>query len=291
MNSPSTQDSFDYSFVDATARVALYDDLKSAPRITEVHPAGTNDFIEKLTTTVYEQSKLAGGKVPYTLIREVSENFIHAQFREIVVSILDDGNTIRFADQGPGIREKEKAQEPGFTSATEPMKRYIRGVGSGFPLVRDYLDNSDGSIVIEDNLVSGAVVTISLEQPSCRTSKQGGATAPQRTAASGVGAINDDSSFTAYSRQDEGQRPSPQDLARILPRTSAAPLTPREQDFLTTLMREGELGVTELSELTATPVSTTYNTLKRLEQSALVEKSTGKKRWLTDLGYQIAKEL
>ena len=153
---------FDYSFVDAIARVALYDDLKSAPRITKVSPAPTDEFIEHLTTTVYEQSKLAGGKIPYTLIREVSENFIHAQFREIVVSILDDGNTVRFADQGPGIQEKEKAQQPGFSSAIEPMKDYIRGVGSGFPIVRDYLDERDGSIVIEDNLTSGAVVTISL---------------------------------------------------------------------------------------------------------------------------------
>ncbi len=159
---------FDYSFVNATARVALYDDLKSAPRVTKIDPAPTNEFIEKLTTTVYEQSKLAGGKIPYTLIREVSENFIHAQFREIVVSILDDGNTVRFADQGPGIQEKEKAQEPGFSSAIEPMKDYIRGVGSGFPIVKDYLDDRDGSIVIEDNLTSGAVVTVSLVRKNAK---------------------------------------------------------------------------------------------------------------------------
>ena len=157
-------DQFDYSHVTTTARVALYDDLKSAPRITEIQPDTTNEYIEKLTTTIYEQAKLAGGKVPYTLIREVSENFIHAKFQEIVVSILDDGNTIRFADQGPGIQEKEKAQKPGFSSAIEPMKKYIRGVGSGFPIVKDYLDDREGTIIIEDNLVSGAVVTISLEK-------------------------------------------------------------------------------------------------------------------------------
>ena len=105
-SSNSNEKEFDFSFVDAIARVALYDDMKSAPRITKVEPAATNEFIEHLTTTIYEQSRLAGGKIPYTLIREVSENFIHARFKEIVVSILDDGNTIRFADQGPGIQEK-----------------------------------------------------------------------------------------------------------------------------------------------------------------------------------------
>lgn len=244
---------FDYAFVDAIARVALYDDLKSAPRITKVSPAPTDEFIEHLTTTVYEQSKLVGGKIPYTLIREVSENFIHAQFREIVVSILDDGNTIRFADQGPGIQEKEKAQEPGFSSAIEPMKDYIRGVGSGFPIVRDYLDERDGSIVIEDNLTSGAVVTISLVKKI-----------PKHKAA------------------------SPASLALPFPHI---PLSQRERDFIMLLQREGELGVTELRDLSETPVSTTYNTLRKLEEAGLVEKGPNKKRLLSELGYQVAASL
>lgn len=104
----------------------------------------------------------AGGTIPYTVIREVSENFIHARFKEVVVSILDKGNTIRFADHGPGIPSKEKAQMPGFSSAVEPMKNYIRGVGSGLPIVREYLESSHGTITIEDNLGTGAVVTVSL---------------------------------------------------------------------------------------------------------------------------------
>ena len=79
-----------------------------------------------------------------------------------MVSILDRGNTIRFSDQGPGIQQKELAQLPGFTSASEPMKRYIRGVGSGLPIVKDYLNISHGNISIEDNVNQGSVVTISL---------------------------------------------------------------------------------------------------------------------------------
>ena len=219
---------FDYSYVSATARVALYDDMKSAPRITKINPAATNDFIEALTTTVYEQAKLAGGGIPYTLIREVSENFIHARFCEIVVSILDGGNTIRFADQGPGIQEKEKAQQPGFSSAIEPMKDYIRGVGSGFPIVKDYLDDREGSIIIEDNLVSGAVVTISLDKRR---------------------------------KASEAARPSL--TAFTLPNMH---LSEREKTFVQLLQREGELGVTEIKDLTDTALSTTHNTLKKLEE-------------------------
>lgn len=252
MTATAPNTAFDYSYVDATARVALYDDLKSAPRVTKVPPAPTNEFIEQLTTVVYEQSKLAGGNIPYTLIREVSENFIHAQFREIVVSILDDGNTIRFADQGPGIQEKEKAQEPGFSSAIEPMKEYIRGVGSGFPIVRDYLDDREGSIVIEDNLTSGAVVTISLvKKPAARRPVK-----------------------------DPTQIPLPH-----------IPLSDREAAFVRILQREGDLGVTELKDLSNTPVSTTHNTLVKLEEAGLVEKTPTRKRALTPLGHQVASTL
>ena len=247
--------SFDYTFVDAIARVALYDDLKSAPRVTKVQAAPTNEYIEHLTTTIYEQSKLAGGKIPYSVIREVSENFIHAQFREIVVSILDDGNTIRFADQGPGIIEKEKAQKPGFTSATEPMKDFIRGVGSGFPIVRDYLDDRKGSIVIEDNLTTGAVVTISLVKSPPPLSQEAGTTAVPLS-----------------------------HLPKI-------PLNEREQTFMRYLFTEGDLGITEMSALAGTSNSTTHNTFSKLEQHSLVEKTPNKKRSLTDLGLQVAQSL
>ena len=254
MTDTATKTNFDYSYVNATARVAFYDDMKSAPRVTKVDPAATDEFIENLTTTVYEQSKLAGGKIPYTLIREVSENFIHAQFKEIVVSILDDGNTVRFADQGPGIQEKEKAQEPGFSSAIEPMKDYIRGVGSGFPIVRDYLDDRDGSIVIEDNLTTGAVVTISLEKKRHARKMAAPSAAPPIT-------------------------------------SLIAPLTDRERTFITILQREGELGITELRDLAETPTSTTHNTLRKLEEAGLVEKLPNRKRTLSEIGYQVAATL
>lgn len=82
------------------------------------------------------------------------------------MSILDAGSTIRFTDQGPGIKNKDKAQLPGFSSAIEPMKDYIRGVGSGLPIVRDYLEFSHGTITIEDNMGQGSVVTISLKPQS-----------------------------------------------------------------------------------------------------------------------------
>ena len=163
-SSESTSESFDYSFVPSTARVAVYDDLKMPPHIIEIEPAPTADFIEHLASCVNDEKMKLGGKIPYAAIREVAENFIHARFTEVVVSVLDGGNTIRFCDQGPGIENKDKATLPGFTSAIEPMKRYIRGVGSGLPLVKEYLDFSGGIITIEDNIRTGSVVTITLQE-------------------------------------------------------------------------------------------------------------------------------
>lgn len=252
MEELENKESYDYSYVSTTARIALYDDMKSAPRVTEIEPNTTAEYIEKLTTTVWEQAKLVGGSLPYTLIREVSENFIHAQFKEIVVSILDGGNTIRFADQGPGIKEKDNARKPGFSSAIEPMKKYIRGVGSGLPIVQDYLDHSEGSIVIEDNLNTGAVVTITLEPGYADKTK---------------------------SETPPIKRPAP-----------SFPLSEREKLFITILMREGDLGITQMMEIAETASSTTFNTLAKLEDYGLVEK-IGKRRSLTSLGYEVAATL
>ena len=155
-------DTNDYSFVSSPARIAIYDNFKSAPRVIQIPGAPTHQYIEQIATLTYQNAQALGGLIPYTVIREVSENFIHADFSEVIVSIFDKGNTIRFSDQGPGIKQKDLVQQPGFTSATEPMKRYIRGVGSGLPIVKDYLDVSQGYIEIEDNINQGSVITISL---------------------------------------------------------------------------------------------------------------------------------
>lgn len=375
---------YDYAYVSAVARIALYDDLRSAPRITEIPPAETGAYIENLASKVYEQARSAGGAIPYTVIREVSENFIHARFKEIIVSILDGGSTIRFADQGPGISHKEKAQLPGFSSAVEPMKKYIRGVGSGLPIVKEYLEFSHGTISIEDNMGAGSVVTISMK-PGAQASGEGGresaayaaeapdmlptggtvgapgasatpdagtangydalavpgaspyaspaATTPAGFAApaAGAGAVyqtQDSRQPLAYPggaslgyapaaaaqlSQPFAQPLSPQAQAagiagsypQINPMLSAqfaaheasriqmalAPLSARERGFLPLFLYEGPLGVTEIAQLTDTPVSSAHVALRKLEEAGLVERTAAKKRTLTPLGRDVAQAL
>ena len=143
------------------ARVAVYDDAAAAPRVVVIEPKDVRSYLEEITATVSRLAREQGGSVPFMVIREIVENFIHAYFQAPTITILDGGNTIRFSDRGPGIREKALALEFGTSSATEEMKRYIRGVGSGLPYVQQYMADKGGSLDIEDNISGGTVVTIS----------------------------------------------------------------------------------------------------------------------------------
>lgn len=250
-----------FNFVEKPARIAVYDDLKAPPRIITIGPASTNIFIENLTSKVYEESQKKAGKIPYTVIRELCENFIHANFSEIVVSILDDGNTIRFTDQGPGFYDIAKSKLPGFTSATENMKKYIRGVGSGLPTACDYLTFSEGQIKIENNLGNGSVVTVSL--------------------------LKNLSSSIAFSNEDkiESDKNYKERLSLLTPN-----LSEREIDIIKLLYSEGSLGVTQIHKLLEIPLSSVHKLLKNLEESNLVEKISDKKRILSDFGFEICKQ-
>lgn len=146
-----------------TIRISVYDDMLSTPRVIVVEQRDVRTYLEDVTNTVYRTMKEQGGRLSLMIIRELVENFIHAQFTEPVISILDDGNTIRFADQGPGINDKERAFEFGITSADRSKKRYIRGTGAGLPMVQQYVENAGGAISVEDNLGAGTVVTVTVD--------------------------------------------------------------------------------------------------------------------------------
>ena len=159
---------FGPSVTSSAALIAVYEAPGAAPRVEHIDPAPCGEFIEAIATRVHQLTGEAGGDLPYTVVREVAENLIHAGFAEPVISILDHGTTVRFADQGPGIAEKDRAVLPGYTTASGSMKSYIRGVGSGLPIVRDFLSVTGGALQIEDNLGCGSVVTITSRSPIAR---------------------------------------------------------------------------------------------------------------------------
>lgn len=248
--------------VTGIARVAIYDDLKSPPQIFNIEPSEISKFIENLSSLIYNESHKRGGKIPYTVIREISENFIHANFLEIVVSVLDDGNTIRFSDQGPGFFDKDNAQLPGFTSATENMKKYIRGVGSGLPTVKDYLDYSEGYLKIENNIKNGAVVTISL-----------------------VKNLKDSKAFSSEDKE-QSNKIYEEKIKKLSPS-----LSDREKQIIKLIFKEGPQGISQIHKITNIPMSSVHKILTGLEQLNIICCITNKKRILTDQGFNIAQLL
>jgi hypothetical protein len=143
-------------------RIAIYDTLTSPPRVIAVEEADLPALIASLAEKTYHFCHERGGQVPYSVIQELIENLLHAWFRDVVITILDNGQTIRVSDHGPGVDDKDRAFMPGFTTAQAPQRQIIRGVGSGLPLAREALQFLRGVLTVEDNLGGGAVFTIKL---------------------------------------------------------------------------------------------------------------------------------
>ncbi len=154
-------------------RIAIYDALTSPPRVVVVEEKDLPALIASLAEKTYSHCREQGGQVPYTVIQELMENLLHAYFKDVIITILDNGQTIRIADHGPGVDDKERAFLPGFSTATGLHRQLIRGVGSGLPVARESLEFLRGVLTVEDNLGGGAVFTIKMPphaaEPAAKT--------------------------------------------------------------------------------------------------------------------------
>ena len=143
-------------------RIAIYDTLTSPPRVIAVEEKDLPALIASLAEKTYHYCREQGGQIPYTVLQELMENLLHACFRDVVITILDNGQTIRISDHGPGVDDKDRAFQPGFTTATALQRQIIRGVGSGLPVARESLLFLRGVLTVDDNLRGGAVFTIKM---------------------------------------------------------------------------------------------------------------------------------
>jgi len=275
--------------VTTLARIAVYDDLLSSPRIIDIEPAPIMQFIEDIAAETYERAQQLGGHLPYTVIREIAENFIHADFKDCTVSILDRGDTIRFSDHGPGIEKKQLVLQPGVTSANDAMRHYIKGVGSGFPIVSEYLAIHQGSLRIDDNAVDGVVITLSVRQrgpavePVGRSEDRGFEVSPGRsdgfqytTGQPPVPSLEGSS----LSTMEQGGRialPEPMDSRSVL--------------ALQTVARLGAAGPTDLVEPLSISAATAHRLLQTLETLGLLEKTSNRKRILSNTGMALLQRL
>jgi len=251
------------------ALVAVYvNSADTAPTVEKVGAGNPCAFIETLSSAVYSTVRNMGSLIPYLAIREVVENLIHADFAEIIVSILDSGNTLRISDQGPGIRDKEKAVLSGFTTATKEMKQYIRGVGCGLPITLDLLSQKGCSLQIDDNLTNGTVITI------CSDSHR-------KT----IPASHPLDSNSATSKPLESGNESSSNK-HLLPKLSM-----RYKRVLSLAFEFGEIGPTLISKELSVGLSTAYRDLSFLEQKGLLVAKDNGKRSLTNLGITYIQQL
>ncbi len=233
-------------------RIALYDNMRSIPRVVNLDFDNISDFINESSQQAYTLSHEAGGQIPYTIIREIIENLIHANFCEITINICDGGNHIIISDQGPGIDQKDKAFLPGYTSATQKMKEYIRGVGSGLPIVKETITFSGGSIDITDNINKGTVVSLKI---------------------------------------DTGEKSQPKDIP-IPGDLKEEPekefkglnLTLRQKQMLSLILEMEEAGPSKIASELNFSLSTSYRELIVLEKKSLLVSSSSGKRRLSQKG-------
>jgi len=236
---------------EAEARLAIYDSPLATPRVITLRGEEFHQFVGELAARTYNHSRERGGRIPYVVIREVVENLIHAYFEGAVISILDDGNTIRISDQGPGVSDPAKALLPGYTTATAEMRRYIKGVGSGLPVAKEQLEFLGGVLRIDSNLSGGTVITLSVGPAS--PAQTAPAAAPQPAAA------------------------------------SAGPpeLTPRQKKVLLLIAEMGSAGPSAVAKELGVSQSTAYRELQALGALRLIHNRRPGKRTLTEEGIAV----
>ena len=239
-------------------RVAVYSKGEE-PEVSEVSAASPRAASGKFSRLVMEKVRESGGRVPEEALRELIENLIHADFRGVVVSVLEEGNVVRVSDKGPGIEDKERAFEFGFSGATPEADRDIRGVGAGLGIARAAAEKAGGKISIEDNIGGGTVATVSVGEAV---------------------------------RATDGEEPENKPAGRKYP--DAVPkmnISERQQKVLITVLESGEVGPSTVAERLEISVSTAYRDLSVLEEHGLVSSTESGKRVITPLGRDLVEAI
>ena len=157
----------DCSRVDEPTQVVHWND--SSRGCATVCGMDTVGHVESVASVAYKLSRERGGAVPYTVIRELAENFVHARFDRALVLVSADGNGIGFLDKGKGLPGGIDPCKTGASTADELMKKYMRGVGAGFAIVRDWADSDGGcDFWYDENMKHGFAAYVSSSESGKR---------------------------------------------------------------------------------------------------------------------------
>jgi DNA-binding transcriptional ArsR family regulator len=242
-----------------SARVAVYPP-ESDPEITEIAAADPHSATAKFTRTVMGKVRELGGDVPQEAVREVVENLIHADYKGVVISVLEGGDVVRVSDRGPGIQNKDRAVEFGFSGASAEVLEEIRGVGAGLGMARSAAEKAGGALTVEDNIGGGTVATISVGDAN--------RAAPEPDAVEA--------------------RPAARRYPDGVPRMN---ISERQQKVLITVLECGEVGPSTVAERLEISVSTAYRDLSVLEEHGLVQAHESGKRLITPLGKDVVEAI
>lgn len=265
LNNNSSPGNLNRNIMDIPVRIAVYDNMRSIPRIIDLNFNDINNFINETSEKTYNLSHEIGGSIPYTIIKEIIENLIHADFKEVVITVLDRGNHIIVTDQGPGIEDKEKAFLPGYTTATSKMKEYIRGVGSGFPIIKETITFSGGSIDVKDNIKRGTVISLKLGLTETSEKVHDPGSEPAAVLPSDI----------------ESEKKTQID---ILDKFNGKILSDRQKKILFVILELEEAGPSKISKELGFSLSTSYRELIYLEKNKLLTSSSSGKRRLSEKG-------
>ena len=240
-------------------RIAVYPS-SGEPEVIEAAAAHPRSATTKFTRLVMDKVREAGGKVPEETVRELLENLVHAGYRGVVVSVLEDGNVVRVSDKGPGVADKGRAMEFGFSGATPEVLEEIRGVGAGLGIARAAAGKAGGTVTIEDNIGGGTVATVSVSGEASEQGETGMAVRP-----------------TPQRRYPDG-----------VPRMN---ISERQQKVLITVFECGEVGPSTVADQLEISVSTAYRDLSVLEEHGLVVADESGKRYVSPLGRDVVEAI
>jgi DNA-binding transcriptional ArsR family regulator len=242
-----------------SVRIAVYP-RSGTPEITEVSASDPGSATRKFTKIVSEKVREAGGRVPEESIREVVENLIHTGYQGVVISVLENGNVVRVSDKGPGVENKSRAMEFGFSGAAPGALGEIRGIGAGLGIARAAAEKVGGTVTIEDNIGGGTVATVSAEATETVTGEGEAASVPP-----------------PHRRYPDG-----------VPRMN---ISERQQKALITVLECGEVGPSTVADRLEISVSTAYRDLSVLEEHGLVLADESGKRLISPLGRDLVEAI
>lgn len=209
--------------------------------------------IEQCISKIGELLEQLHSRIPLEAVQEITENFIHAEYEDALISVCDEGQKVVFSDHGPGIADKDNARLPGFSTASRYEKHFIKGIGSGLTHTAYLMGAVDGALKIEDNLGQGSVITL---------------IAPGST----------DVAEETIPLHEE----APLDMPF---------LNQRQREVLLFCAQGEEVGPSTICNLLGIPLSTAHRDLTKLQELNLLETTNTGKRTLSNQGRRIAENL